>query len=293
MRRQDFLKILSADSLTGMVKKENKNTDGSDHNKGPLMPLLFVGHGSPMNALEDNEFVRTWQELAKSIPRPKAILCISAHWETRGLFLTGMKHPETIHDFGGFPRELYEINYPAPGDPDLAKELQKMITVSGAGLDEKWGLDHGSWSILRRMYPAADIPVIQLSLDYTKSTDFHYKLGQQLRPLREQGVLILGSGNLIHNLGLLDWKNIDKPGYGYDWAVEATGKIKELVLEGDHKSLIGFRSLGKSFDLAVPTPEHFLPLLYILALQQAGEKVSFFNDRHVAGSLSMTSLKIE
>jgi 4,5-DOPA dioxygenase extradiol len=256
------------------------------------MPVLFVGHGSPMNAIGDNEFVQGWEEAVKSIPKPTAILCVSAHWETSGTLVTAMEKPLTIHDFGGFPQELYEVQYPAPGNPELAKEVKSIVSKTEVGLDKKWGLDHGCWSVMRRMYPAADIPVIQLSLDYSKPAQYHYDLAVELLLLRKKGILIIGSGNIVHNLQLVDWNNIDTPGVGFDWAIEANEKMKKLILSNDHKALIDYRSQGRAFDLAIPTPEHYLPLLYILALKQQGEKVSFFNDKAVAGSLSMTSVKI-
>jgi 4,5-DOPA dioxygenase extradiol len=251
-----------------------------------------VGHGSPMNAIEDNIFSRTWIELGKTLPKPEAILSISAHWETRGVFVTAMKQPRTIHDFGGFPQELFNVQYPAPGKPELASETKDIAKKSEVGLDQSWGLDHGTWSVLKRMYPAADIPVIQLSLDYSQPARFHYDLGRELAPLRRKGVLIMGSGNLVHNLRMVAWDKLDEPGFGYDWAIEANEKMKKFILTGDHDSLINYRSQGKSFDLSIPTPEHFLPLLYTLGLKEEKEQIDFFNDKPVAGSLSMTSLKI-
>lgn len=257
-----------------------------------LMPLLFVGHGSPMNAIEENEFVDGWRKMSAAIPRPEAILCVSAHWETKGSHVTAMEWPATIHDFGGFPRSLYEIEYPAPGNPGLAKDTIANIKSTVLGQDFNWGLDHGSWSVLHRMYPAADIPVIQMSLDYTKTSQAHYDLAKELSFLRRKGILIIGSGNIVHNLRLVDWSKVDVPEFGFDWALEADKKVKQLILDGDHKSLIGFRKQGRAFDLAIPTPEHFLPLLYILALKEENEPLEFFNDRAVMGSLTMTSVRI-
>jgi 4,5-DOPA dioxygenase extradiol len=256
------------------------------------MPVLFVGHGSPMNAIEENEFVYGWREAAKSLPKPKAILCVSAHWETRGTYVTEMEKPLTIHDFGGFPQKLFEVQYPVSGSPELAKEVKSIITKAEAGLDDKWGLDHGCWSILRQMYPAADIPVVQLSLDYSKPAQYHFDLAEELLSLRKKGILIIGSGNIVHNLRLVDWSNLDTPGVGYDWATEANEKMKKLILSNDFNALINYRSQGKAFELAIPTPEHFLPLLYTLALKQESDKVTFFNDKAVGGSLSMTSVWI-
>jgi 4,5-DOPA dioxygenase extradiol len=256
------------------------------------MPVLFVGHGSPMNAIEDNEFVQKWRELGKSLPKPGAILCISAHWETRGTLVTAMEKPMTIHDFGGFPEELFDVQYPAPGSPELAKETQRIIKKTEVGLDDKWGLDHGAWSVIKHLYPKADVPVIQLSMDYYQSAQYHYDLARELAPLRKKGVLIIGSGNMVHNLGLVSWEKMNEPGFGYDWAIEANEKMKNFILSNDHKALIDYKSQGRAFSLAIPTPDHFLPLLYALALKEENETLSFFNDKAVAGSLTMTSVRI-
>ncbi len=256
------------------------------------MPALFLGHGSPMNAIEENEFVAGWREAGKAIPRPKAILCISAHWETRGTLVTAMENPPTIHDFGGFPQKLYEVEYPAPGSPELAMETQKTLTKTEVGLDLKWGLDHGCWSVVKHLYPEADVPIIQMSLDYYQTPQAHYDLAKELASLRRKGILIVGSGNLVHNLGRVAWDKLNEIGYSYDWATEANEKMKKFILEGDHKQLIDYKSQGRAFDLAIPTAEHFLPLLYILALKEENEEVAIFNDKAVAGSLTMTSVKI-
>ncbi len=274
------------------MKLNELNNLTSSFGSTDLMPVLFVGHGSPMNAIVDNIFSRTWMELGKTLPKPEAILSISAHWETRGVFITAMKQPRTIHDFGGFPQELFNVQYPAPGSPELASETRSILKKAEAGLDQSWGLDHGTWSILKRMYPSADIPVIQLSLDYSQPARFHYDLGRELAPLRKKGVLIIGSGNMVHNLRMVAWDKLDEPGFGYDWAIEANEKMKRYILDGDYKALIDYRSQGKAFDLSIPTPEHFLPLLYTLALKEEKDQIEFFNDQAVAGSLSMTSLKI-
>jgi 4,5-DOPA dioxygenase extradiol len=255
------------------------------------MPLLFLGHGSPMNAIEENEFVRGFRRVGEEIPTPAAILCISAHWETRGTQITAMENPPTIHDFGGFPRELYEVEYPAHGSPDLALEVKSLINKTQAGLDYQWGLDHGAWSVIKHLYPNANIPVIQMSLDYYQSPRYHYDLAKDLASLRDKGILIIGSGNIVHNLGMIAWDKLTEL-YGFEWAVEASGKMKKYIMEDDHLSLIDYKSQGRSFQLSVPTPEHFLPLLYILALKGKNENVTFFNENQVAGSLDMTSLKI-
>lgn len=259
---------------------------------GP-MPVLFLGHGSPMNAIEENEFVRGFRETGKSIPKPSAILCVSAHWETQGTFVTAMENPPTIHDFGGFPRELYAVQYPAPGSPELAEETSRLVTKTEVGLDLKWGLDHGCWSVVKHLYPGADVPVIQLSLDSTKDARYHYELARELKALRKKGVLIVGSGNMVHNLRMVAWDRLNDSDYGYDWALEASGRMKDFILAGHHDPLINYHAQGKAFEMAVPTPEHYLPLLYALALKEENENVSLFNDKAVAGSLTMTSLKIE
>jgi 4,5-DOPA dioxygenase extradiol len=256
------------------------------------MPVLFVGHGSPMNAIEENEFVEGWRTVGKTLPKPVAILCVSAHWETRGTFVTAMEKPRTIHDFGGFPQELFEVQYPAPGDPGLAGDVRNTVKKTTIDPDNRWGLDHGCWSVLKRMFPAADIPVVQMSLDYSQPAQYHYDLAKELSPLRKKGVLVIGSGNIVHNLRMVDWDRMNDPGFGYDWAVEANDKMKKYILSNDHQSLINYREQGKAFNLAIPTPEHYLPLLYTLTLKEENEEISLFNDKPVMGSLTMTSLKI-
>jgi len=269
----------------------NRTPESSDNLE--QMPVLFLGHGSPMNAIEENEFVTGWRNLGKTIPRPVAILCISAHWETRGTFVTAMKKPMTIHDFGGFPQALFDVQYPAPGNPELARETKSLIKKTEVGLDEKWGLDHGAWSVIKHLYPNADVPVIQMSLDYYQTPQYHYDLAKELSSLRNKGVLIIGSGNMVHNLSLVAWDKLNADEYGFDWAIEANEKMKKFILSNDHKQLINYKSQGKVFDLAIPTPEHFLPLLYALALKEENEDVKLFNDKAVAGSLTMTSVKID
>ncbi len=261
------------------------------------MPVLFIGHGTPMNAIEDNEFSRRWRKAAEILPRPKAVLCISAHWETEGSQVTGMEKPRTIHDFGGFPRELFEVQYTAPGSPWLARETKNTINKTEVRLDDDWGLDHGCWSFLRQMFPEADIPVVQLSLDYTSPGPEHYSLAKELAPLRQKGVLIIGSGNMVHNLGRVVVKgdglrDFNKP-LGFDWAIEASELFKRLINENRHLELADYPSLGQAARLAVPTPEHYLPMLYALALKQKNESVLYFNDLPVGGSLTMTCLIID
>ena len=272
--------------------RRSKSSTGSER-----MPVLFIGHGSPMNAIEDNESSRGWKVVGKSLPRPKAILCVSAHWETWGTKITAMPKPRTIHDFGGFPRALYEAQYPAPGSPELARGTGELVKRFEVTLDQDWGLDHGCWSVLIQMFPEADIPVVQLSLDSAKTGQAQYELAKELAPLRRQGVLILGSGNMVHNLRrvVLRGNSLDdfNTPYGLDWALEANALFKQLIDEERHAELADYPSLGKAVQLAVPTPEHYLPLLYALALKEKGESVTYFNDYPLAGSLTMTSLVIQ
>lgn len=290
MKRDDFLKTLALLPLTGFAMKLNQlDTLTGNLKSTDTMPVLFLGHGSPMNAIEQNEFSRGWQQAGKSIPKPAAILCISAHWETKGTLVTAMEKPQTIHDFGGFPQALFDVQYPAPGAPDLAKETRDTLAPVAVGLDYSWGLDHGAWSVIKHLYPAADVPVIEMSLDYTRGPEYHYELGNQLKTLRNKGVLIIGSGNMVHNLRMIEW---NKPGSGSDWAVEANALFRKLILSGDHKSMVNYDKLGRAVQLSVPTPEHYLPLLYILALKNGNEGVSLFNDKEIMGSLSMTSVRI-
>lgn len=293
MERKTFLQSLASLPLTGVAMDlADLHKATSDLEATEKMPVLFLGHGSPMNAIEENEFVKGFRSIGKNITRPKAIICISAHWETRGTFVTAMDLPRTIHDFGGFPQALYEVQYPAPGSPTLANEVKSTIQKTQVGLDTKWGLDHGAWSVIRHLYPLADVPVLQLSLDYTQGAQFHYDLAQELSVLRSKGVLILGSGNMVHNLGLVAWNKMNEPEYGFDWALEAREKMKKHILSGDHQPLINFKSQGRPFELAIPTPEHYLPLLYALALKDKKDKVVLFNDKAIGGSLTMTSVKI-
>ena len=259
---------------------------------GDLMPVLFIGHGSPMNGIEDNEFSRKWAEVAKNIPVPKAVLVVSAHWLTRDTRVTAMDFPKTIHDFGGFPKELFAVQYPAPGDAGLAREMSSIITSVPVHEDHEWGLDHGAWTVVRHMYPDANIPVLQLSIDYSKGAEYHYNLGRELMALRRKGVLIMGSGNMVHNLRMVAWDKLNDSAYGYDWALDMNNTFKNLIQSGEHKGLINYESLGKSAKLAIPTPDHYYPLMYSLGLQTKKDEVSFFNDKAVGGSLTMTSVLI-
>jgi 4,5-DOPA dioxygenase extradiol len=259
------------------------------------MPVLFVGHGNPMNAIEQNEFSLAWRRLAERLPKPKAILCISAHWETHGTRLTAMNAPRTIHDFSGFPRELFEVAYPAPGSEWLVAETRQALTGVDVGLDTAWGLDHGCWSVLSQMYPKANVPVVQLSLDIALPPLRHYQIAKGLSALRTEGVLILGSGNMVHNLRRVTFpENGDfNSEFALPWALEANTLFKRLIDEHRHEELADYHSLGSAVQLAVPTPEHFLPVLYVLAVQREGEVTTYFNDKAIAGSLTMTSLIID
>lgn len=294
MNRKSFLKFLGISpilySMTSLNELYSKSQSFPNTEK---MPVLFLGHGSPMNAIEENEFTLGFKNIAKSLPEPKAIICISAHWFTQGTKVTAMEMPQTIHDFGGFPKALFEVQYPAKGNPLLAKETQEILAPTVVDLDEKWGLDHGAWSVILHLYPKANIPVIQLSIDYTKGPNYHFELAQKLNVLRSKGILIIGSGNIIHNLGLVDWANMHKDNYGYDWAIETRQTINQNLLNNNFEPLLNYEKKGKAFKLAVPTPEHYLPLIYCLGLKQKNENISLFNDKLLAGSLSMTSLKID
>lgn len=256
------------------------------------MPVLFLGHGSPMNAIEDNEFVHGFQRISHEIEKPKAILVISAHWETKGTFITAMENPRTIHDFGGFPQALFDVQYPAPGSPELAQITKENIISTDIHLDDKWGLDHGSWSVIKHLYPHADIPVVQMSIDYTQPASYHYALAKELAFLRQKGVLIVGSGNNVHNLRKVSWQHLNTIGFAFDWAKQADDTMKKYIVDRNHAPLIDYHLQGQEFQLAIPTPEHYLPMLYALALQGEKENIKIFNDKAVAGALTMTSFKI-
>ncbi len=269
------------------LRADLQNLHAAFPEQDTVLPTLFVGHGSPMNAIEDNPFARTWETIGADLPRPEAILCISAHWETRGTYLTAMERPKIIHDFGGFPPELFAVDYPAPGSPALATLTKETLReTSEAGLTQDWGLDHGAWSVLRRMFPGANIPVVQLSLDRDQPANFHYALGQALRPLRKRGVLIVSSGNIVHNLRLAKWDDSVA-----DWAQEFDALSARKILSGDDQSLVSYETLGAEARLAVPTPEHYLPLLYTLGLRDKSEPVSFFNEGVTLSSISMRSVR--
>lgn len=254
-------------------------------------PVLFIGHGSPMNAIEDNEFSQTWAKMGNEIPKPVAVVVISAHWLTNGTHVTAMENPKTIHDFGGFPQALFEVQYPAKGSPELAKATAKLITSTNVIQDHDWGLDHGTWSVLRHMYKNVDIPVLQLSIDYNKPPQYHFELAKQLQVLRNKGVLIIGSGNMVHNLSMVAWDKLQDSEYGFDWALEMNEVFKEKIGNRDFQPLIQYEKLNAAARLAIPTPDHYYPLLYTLGIQDRQDQISFFNDKAVGGSLTMTSVK--
>lgn len=254
------------------------------------MPVIFVGHGNPMNALQTNAYTESWAAIAAGIPRPKAILSISAHWYIMKTSATAMPTPKTIHDFGGFPPELYEVEYPAPGDPALANRVKELLSLHSADLDNQWGLDHGTWSVLTHMYPKADIPVVQLGIDRTKPASYHYEIGKKLAPLRDEGILIIGSGNVVHNLRAYDWsRSLTAP---FDWAVRFEDRVRELLLAEDDGPLIAYETLGNEAMLSVPTPDHYLPLLYVIGCRKDGEMLRFPVDGVDGGSISMLAVQI-
>ena len=293
MERKTFIKMLGISGLAaGASQLSSLEKWTKDLTPTAQMPVLFLGHGSPMNAIEENEFVAGFRRISSEIPQPKAILCISAHWYTRGTMVTAMDMPKTIHDFGGFPDALYEVQYPAPGSPALAKETAEILAPIVVAQDENWGLDHGAWSVIKHLYPKANVPVIQMSIDYTQPASYHFDLSKRLNSLRQKGILIVGSGNIVHNLGLVDWKNLNKTDYGFDWAVEARSKINNWMLNGDFQPIIDYTKQGKSIQLAAPSPDHYLPLVCTLGLKSSKDKISLFNDKLLAGSLSMTSVYI-
>ena len=290
MDRKVFLKSIGALAAMGSLSSFKKVTDNMGE-QDVKMPVLFIGHGSPMNGIENNEFSNYWQKLGKEITIPIAVLVISAHWLTNGTHVTAMQQPKTIHDFGGFPQALFDVQYPAPGNPALAAETKKLITSTDVGLDHDWGLDHGAWSVVKNMYPDANIPVLQFSIDYNKPASYHYNLAKELSALRKKGVLIMGSGNMVHNLRMVAWDKMEVPNYGFDWAIEMHNLFKKKITAGDHQALINYETLSKSAKLAIPTPDHYFPLMYALGLQDKNEEPQYFNDKLVAGSLNMTSVK--
>ena len=253
------------------------------------MPAIFFGHGNPMNALQQNEWTEAWSAIGRSIARPRAVLCISAHWYLPATLVTVMTEPRTIHDFGGFPRELYQVQYRAPGEPELAARIQQMLTPLPVGLDQSWGLDHGTWSVLGHVFPEADVPVVQLSIDETQPAAFHFDLGKRLAPLRDEGILIAGSGNLVHNLHTYAWgRHTPEP---YDWAVRFEKVARDLMMAGEFKPLVDYESLGRDALLAIPTPDHYLPLLYVLGAKRERDEITFPVEGVDGGSVSMLSVQ--
>ena len=251
------------------------------------MPVLFLGHGSPMNAIENNEFSLSWEAIAHVLPKPTAVLCVSAHWETRGTYVTAMLQPRTIHDFYGFPRELNEMQYPAPGSAELVKLVQKAVTSDPVLEDRDWGLDHGSWSVLCRMYPDASVPVVQLSLNRDLPPEAHYMLGRELRSLRDEGILILGSGNMVHNLRMATWVEA-----GYEWANAYDASLKEWIQNGDHLQVVHYQQHGEPAELSVNSAEHYLPLFYVLGAGYEEDLVTFYNEKVIMGSISMRCVRL-
>ena len=254
------------------------------------MPAIFLGHGNPMNALQRNDYTQAWAAIGARIPRPKAVLAVSAHWYVPGTRVTAMQAPRTIHDFAGFPTELYQVTYPAPGDPALADRLRGVLSPTFVGLDEQWGLDHGTWAVLRHVFPRADVAVVQLSIDATQPAQFHYGLGKRLAPLRDDGVLVVGSGNLVHNLHAYAWGG--HPVEAFDWAVRFEERVRQLLLAGDDSPLVAYQTLGHDALLSVPTPDHYLPLMYVIALRRPGEQISFPVEGVDGGSVSMLGVQI-
>lgn len=253
------------------------------------MPAVFLGHGSPMNTLAHNQYTEAWSKLDAAMPRPSAILAVSAHWYLPGAAVTAMQTPRTIHDFGGFPQALFDFQYPAPGSPALARRVREILAPLAVRADEEWGLDHGTWSVLAHVYPQADIPVVQLSMDAAQPPAFHYEMGRRLSPLRDEGVLIVGSGNVVHNLGVLNWKD-GAP--AYDWAVRFNGVVRDHLLRRDHAPLVDYQKLGNDARLSVPTAEHYLPLLYIMGLQGESEPIKVAVDGIQNASISMLSVVV-
>ncbi|MBL7778263.1 MAG: 4,5-DOPA dioxygenase extradiol [Chitinophagales bacterium] len=291
MLRSTFIQQLVLTALgmsyTNTLKKINQRLPTA----GNKMPVLFVGHGSPMNAIEDNEFSQRWAKMGQEIPQPTTVVCISAHWLTKGTYITAMEQPTTIHDFGGFPKDLFDVQYPAPGHPELANEVTQLSTTNKIQLDHEWGLDHGTWSVLKQMYPKANIPVLQLSIDYNRPAAYHFALAKELASLRNKGVLLIGSGNMVHNLSMVAWNKINEPEYGFDWAHEINTLFKQHISSRNFNPLLNYESLGAAAKLAIPTPDHYYPMIYSLGLIDSKDDISFFNDKAVGGSLTMTSFK--
>lgn len=292
MKRRSFLRNLGLTGLGLTLMNDLKSLTAAASawkNAEAIMPALFIGHGAPTYALGDNEYARAWRTLGDDLPTPNAILSVSAHWLTPGKTLvTASQNPHTIHDFGGFQKELYEIQYPAPGMPELAEEISNEVRAVSIGLDHEWGLDHGTWCVLHHMFPEATIPVLQLSIDYSKGPEYHFELARHLRFLRQKGVLIIGSGNIVHNLRVIKFPESTK----YDWAIEFDQQAKELMDKSDFRSLIDYHKLGQAAQLSIPTPDHYYPLMYTLGLKMEREELTYPVDGIAFGSTSMRSVMI-
>ncbi|MES2560801.1 MAG: 4,5-DOPA dioxygenase extradiol [Bacteroidota bacterium] len=285
MKRSEFIKSLGGLTIMSTIDLKTFGNELLSDKNTSRMPALFIGHGSPMNAIEQNAYTQSLNKLGQSLEKPKAIMVVSAHWQTRGTYVHVSPAPKTIHDFGGFPQALFDVQYPAKGSPEFAGMVSKQITSAKVLHDDEWGLDHGAWAVLKQMYPDANIPVFQLSLDFSKGPAYHYNLAKELNALRNKGLLIIGSGNIVHNLGMLDWNNPHAK--GYDWAVEFDEKVKANLQNHNHAPLIDYAQFGKAAQLAIPTNEHYLPMLYAAALQQKNEELKFFYEEMQMGSISM------
>jgi len=293
MKRRDFTSLLTLSTIgLSMTTLKELSNWGTTLQSSQRIPALFLGHGNPMNAIEENQFVQGFRDIAKTLPEIQAILVVSAHWLTKGTAVTAMVQPRTIHDFGGFPQALFEQQYPAPGSPELAKEIIQMISATAVHEDHEWGLDHGTWTVLKHLYPAANIPVVQFSIDVQLSLAAHFQLAKELNALRSKGVLIIGSGNIVHNLRAVDFRRINDVGFGYDWAQESRKYVNDQILSRNFSALSSLEKAPKALQMAVPTTDHYIPLLYTLGLAENTDEIVLFNDELLAGSLSMTSLKI-
>jgi len=289
VKRGDFIKNITLGTLGMVTIKTWANEIEKLTETGLKMPAIFIGHGSPMNAIEQNDFTQTLQNLGQSLIKPKAILCISAHWTTKGTFVDISPNPKMIYDLYGFPKELYQVKYPVKGAPAIADKISKLISHTTIEKSTDWGLDHGTWSVLKHIYPKADIPTFQLSIDYNKPMQYHYDLAKQLKEFRKKGVLIVGSGNITHNLNIVDFHNINaKP---RDWTLEFDTKVKNFIDDRDHQAIIDYHKIGSSAKLAVPEPSHYIPLIYTLALQDDKGEIDYFYDKFHYGTLSMRCVK--
>jgi 4,5-DOPA dioxygenase extradiol len=289
MKRSEFIKSAGTLLLTSMMDLKTFGNTLLENETTSRMPVLFIGHGSPMNGIETNPFTLSLQQLGKDLPKPKAIMVVSAHWLTNGTYVLNSPAPKTIYDFGGFPEELYKVKYDAPGAPEYAQKTKEVITSTTAKLDHDWGLDHGAWTILKHLYPAADIPTYQLSIDASKPASYHYNLAKELSALRTKGVLIIGSGNIVHNLGRLSWND---PTAKFDWSIEFDETVKKHLNNHQHDELVHYEKMGKAAMLSVPTNDHYLPMIYSIGLQQKNEELIYTYESIEMGSISMRCFKI-